>query len=226
MVKKKKTPPKPPVRKPREQQTKAVFRGFLRYVQRPGASVREVWETEQIEDDETSPYIKDVISLTAFQKSATDGGWKSRRDTHWAEVRQKVLTHIQTEAVKAEVAEIESLEALKTVALTHITGNSAAGIDAIKPKSLEGAIGAFVQLDKRIGDKRKIVAAETADAASTGHIDQKAIAANHTLKLSDGDLSTEDIEAMARALATQRVAESEETMVNLPTVVPPAAEDA
>jgi hypothetical protein len=223
---KRKPPAKPPTRKPREQQTKAVFRGFLRYIQRPGASVREVWETEQIEDDDTSPYIKDVISLTAFQKSATDGSWKTRRDSHWQEVRQKVLTHIQTEAVKAEVAEIESLEALKTVALTHITGNSSAGIDAVKPKSLEGAIGAFVQLDKRIGDKRKIVAAETADAASTGHIDHKAVAANNTLKLSDGDLSTADIEVMARALASQRVGEADATLVNLPKVVTPAAEDA
>lgn len=202
---KRKPPPRPPG-KTTEAQTKAVFRGFLRYVQRPGSSVREVWDTEKIDDgdDDTTPMIKDVMSLTAFQKAATQGQWKQRRDDHWVEVKHKVLTHIQSQAVRSEIAEIEQLEALKQVALRHIVGDKLGGIDAATPKSLEGAIGAFVQLDKRVSSKREVVAEQT--AASAGSADKPTIVAgrNGRVALNDNDWKEAEVQAMARALATNR----------------------
>jgi hypothetical protein len=184
----------------------------LRYVQRPGSSVREIWEVERVDDDdEASPYIKDLVSFAAFQKSATTGQWRHRRDDHWREVKARVLTHIQSEAVKSEIVEIEQLEALKQVTLQHIVGDATAGIAAATPKSLEGAVGAFVSLDKRVSQKREVVAAETAAAATTVSLTAGESGEASTLALkpglqlsSDKELSEDEIVALAKALAAAR----------------------
>lgn len=199
----------------RELTNRATFHGFMRYVQRPGASIRQVWETERLEDTDTAPYIRDVISWSAFQKASINGRWRLRREDHWRAVKKRVLDHAQTEAVKAEIAEIGTLEGVRSHVLDRILGNAAAGIAPALPKSLEGAVGAFVQLDKLISKKRADVVDSTAEAASK----QQAATAPTLpgeavpLALGDGDnpLTDEEIQAMSRTLAQRRAGLSSET---------------
>ena len=115
------------------------------------------------------------------------------------------MAHAQSEAVQAEIAEIGQLEGLKDVVLTRIMGDATAGIPPAMPKSLEGAVGAFVQLDKRVSAKRDLVLDQTIRAAST---DRPEVADNTRgpMALGDGEvLQSDEIEAMARALAAARV---------------------
>jgi hypothetical protein len=220
------TPPKPRKRKRKkatietgsatkaEQQRRAVFRGFLRYVERHGVALREVWDGERIEDDDTAPYIRDAISWSAFQKAATNGQWRIRREEHWREVKRKVLDHAQTEAVQAEIAEIGQLEAVRALVLDRITGNAAAGIAPTMPKSLEGAVGAFVQLDKRIASKRDTVVEQTAAAAASAVTTRTGAAlpggAMPAITVDDNPLTDEEIAEMSRALAAHRAGLLEE----------------
>ena len=233
------TPPKPRKRKRKkatietgsvtkaEQQRRAVFRGFLRYVERHGVALREVWDSERIEDDDTAPYIRDAIGWSAFQKAATNGKWRIRREEHWREVKRKVLEHAQTEAVQAEIAEIGQLEAVRALVLDRITGNAAAGIAPTMPKSLEGAVGAFVQLDKRIASKRDTVVEQTAAAASATAARPGAAlpgGAMPAITVDDNPLTDEEIIEMSRALAAHRAGlleEGDNTEEALPSILSP-----
>jgi len=215
-----------------EKSRRAVFRGFLRYVQRTGATVREIWETERISDDEDAPFIREVVTLSAFKAQTHRGQWRKRRDEHWKEVRQKVLDHAQTEAVKAEIDEIEMLEAVRTLVLDRITGNRAAGIPPAMPKSLEGAVGAFVQIDKRVAQKREIVVVQTAEAATRARTDQPGLHGGGTAPMiamnDDNPLTDAEIEAMSKTLARERagiVEVDEEDRVLPQNILKPLDED-
>ena len=204
-----------------EQQRKATFRGFLRYIQRHGASLRDIWDSERIDEDELAPYIKDVLSWSAFTKAAAAGQWRLRRDEHWREVSAKVLAHVQTEAVQAEISEIAALESMRGLVLERIVGNAASGIMPAIPKSLEGAVGAFIQLDKRISQKREIVTEDTASAAANGGGRPGTTAGDNRALTDSTPLTEEEIAAMSRALAVQRSTESEDQAaeVHIPTVL-------
>jgi len=242
MADKKVAPPKPKRRKKgrakkneaelsskAEQQRRACFRGFLRYIQRHGSSLRQIWDSERIADDDTSPYIRDVISWSAFSRSASTGQWRIRRDEHWVEVKRKVLEHAQTEAVQAELNEIGQLEAVRSLVLDRITGNADAGIAPAIPKSLEGAVGAFVQLDKRIALKRDVVVEQTAAAAARDDGRRPGIAggpAPMLISVDDNPLTDEEIVAMARTLAEHRAGllPEEEVESPIPSILTPEEE--
>lgn len=211
MAKKKKraAPPKPTKNELHkatiaEKQRKATFRGFLRYIQRHGASIREIWETERIEDSDTSPMIRDALTWSGFLAASSKGQWRLRRDEHWREVSAKVLAHVQTEAVQAEIQEIQALESMRGLVLERITGNAVTGILPAMPKSLEGAVGAFVQLDKRISQKRGTVTDSTATASVAGGSITAASGGKHAALTDGSPLTEEDISAMSRALAVSR----------------------
>ena len=189
-----------------EKSEKALFRGFIRYINRPGSSIKEIWETENLSDDLESPLIRECISLQKFRGSAKDQKWRQRRLEHWREVKAKVLEYAQTEAVQAEIAEMEQLEALKNPILDAIQGNASKDIKAVQPKCLEGAVTAFVNLDKRISAKRLVVTKGVGDAAARPMIsapsadDPKALPGP---AIGD-ELSDEEVAEMARALARKR----------------------
>ncbi len=209
----------------RELMNRATFRGMLRYIQRPGASVRLIWEEEQIDEDAAAPYIRDVISWAAFQDSSAKGKWRARRATHWKEVKARVMEHAQTEAVKAEIAEIAELESVRSMVLNRITGNAAAGIPPALPKWLEGAVGAFVQLDKRISSKRDIISEQTAEASQVqiGASGTAAIGVDSGLSIAidDTPLTDAEIEALSKTLARERAELSpiEDDAIELPAVL-------
>ena len=191
----------------REQTNRAAFRGFMRYIQRPGASIRQIWEDERVEDTDTALFIKDAISWSGFQKASVNGKWRQRREEHWRAVKKRVLDHAQTEAVQAEIAEIGTLEAVRSHVLQRIVGNTADGIAPALPKSLEGAVGAFVQLDKLITKKRDDVVATTAEAAAQQRAANPAQpVGDNPLIINDGEepLTDAEITAMSRTLAVQR----------------------
>lgn len=215
-----------------EQKNRATFRGFLRYIQRPGVSVRQIWEDERIGDSETSPYIRDVISWSAFQRTSVNAKWRLRREEHWREVKRKVMDHAQTEAVQAEIQEIGALESVRGLVLDRIVGNADAGIMPAIPKSLEGAVGAFVQLDKRISQKRDLVIDQTASAAAGKGGARAQVGGKNALTMitvDDNPLTDEEVAHMSRALAESRArlsssSDGEASPIELPSIL--AQEDA
>ena len=65
----------------------AVFRGFLLYIQNPGLTVRQVWDTGRMaDDDEAAPYIKDLVTWPIFERWAARGRWSPKRDQHWRDI--------------------------------------------------------------------------------------------------------------------------------------------
>jgi hypothetical protein len=208
--------PKPPgkkTKKPSKQELriKAQFRGFTRYIQRAGSRIRDIWESERIGADDEAPLICDVVPLNTFQGWARDGQWRSRRDEHWVEVRQRVMAHAKTEAVQAEIAEMAQLEGLKDVVMTRIMGDSVNGIDPAMPKSLEGAVGAFVSLDKRVSQKRDLVLDASIRAASTDRESDPALTGGKgPLHLGSDMLRQRELDAMSRALAETRAITADE----------------
>jgi hypothetical protein len=205
-------PPGPPSQPTEtELRTKAQFRGFSRYLQRAGARIRDIWETERLDDSEESPLISEVVPLDTFAHWARKGQWRERRDEHWKEVRERVMAHARTEAVQAEIAELGTLESLKGVIMARILGDATQGIQPAMPKSLEGAVTAFVLLDKRISQKRDVVLDASIRAASVdrdeaGNEVQAGRAHRGPLALTDGEvLHQDEIDIMARALAESRL---------------------
>lgn len=193
----------------KENKTKAVFRGYLRFLQRPGASIRDIWETERIGKEDDAPYIRDVITLSGFSQRAGKGEWRKRRQEHWLEVRSNVMEHLQTQAVKSEIAEIEELEALKVATMGTITGDASIGLEPAKARSFEGSVNAFIALDKRISSKRVYVTEQTAAASQRERRENSPSvsgAALTSLGVTIGGeaLSEDDVSAMARALAASK----------------------
>jgi len=205
-----------------EQKTKAIFRGFLRYIQRPGATIAKIWASEKLDDKEESPYIREVISEDAFLKQAIVANWRIRREEHWTEIQDKVLNHLQTEAVKSEVEEISQLEALKQLTIDHITGDEGRDIKPVKPRSLEGAIGAYISIDKRISTKRGFIADQTSKSAlDSNDMGNVTGTGQINLALPEVGLSEEDIASMAKILTSSRAGLSNEetSNINLPKTV-------
>jgi hypothetical protein len=95
------------------------------------------------------------------------------------------------------------------------------------PKSLEGAVGAFVQLDKRISAKRTIISDQTAEASQTRSDGATGPAlgadAGLTIAVDDAPLTDAEIEALAKTLARARagLSSNEDTTIEMPTLLPP-----
>lgn len=200
----------------------ALYQGFLLYMREPAMSIRAVWETGRLDDkDDDSPPLRECVSLPHFLGTASKNNWRERRDQHWREVRSRVEAHLMTQHVRRELEEVAVLEALKSAVLPHIMGGeltladgSVVEIRQAKPKSLEGAVDAFVKLDKRIGDKRQHVINEAGRASAgdlhdsphdgvVGHVEDER-GGPAVLMDTDG-YEDDEIEAMAEALAARRV---------------------
>jgi hypothetical protein len=183
---------------------KALLAGFVVYLQNPGMSIVAVWETAAVSADDGSPLIRECIGLDAFQRSAAENKWAARRDQHWAEVRSRVESKLMDQHVQRTLADLTGIEALKTVAMQHITGDAAANIKPVAPRSLEGVMKAYIDLTKQAMDMRGLVVEQAADAARAkdGNTrDPQLPGAAASLILEDDGFSDADIDAMARAAA-------------------------
>jgi len=204
-------PPPPPEAKlsPGERASvrlqQALLAGFVVYVQHPGMAIVAVWETAAISTEDGAPLIRECVSLHTFQRSAADNKWSARRDRHWAEVRARVEAKLMDQHVQRTLTDLAGIEALKTVAMQHITGDVAANIKPVAPRSLEGVLKAYVDLTKQAMDMRGVVVKQAADAsrAKDGNIHDPQLpgAVAVALVLEDDGFGDEDIEAMARAAA-------------------------
>jgi hypothetical protein len=181
----------------------AIFRAYHVYMRNPGMGVRQVWTTGVMSEDEGATYIRDCCSLAYVMKVAQKDKWRSRRQEFWQDIRAAVMEHAQTELVQREIEEMVSLELASAIAMKHIQGDDKAGIEAVKPKSLEGAIGALVQLDKRMGEKRRVIANDAADAAARIETATDTVGGGAMPLIEDG-YTDADIAAMAKAVATKR----------------------
>ena len=225
------TPPKPPKRpkgrkKPKKRKPiaipttsvvldrasmtrQAIFRSFHVYIRNPGMSVRQVWDTGLMSEDEGGTPIKDCCSLSYIKRVAQNDKWRTRRQEFWQDIRAAVMEHAQNELVQREIEEMATLEQASVIAMRHIRGDAALDIEAVKPKSLEGAIGALVQLDKRLGDKRRRIATDAADAA--GRVEATETTVTGAIPAVEDGYTDQDIAAMARAVATERTGTKDET---------------
>tara|TARA_Y100000034_G_scaffold106088_1_gene134529 strand:- start:104 stop:787 length:684 start_codon:yes stop_codon:yes gene_type:complete len=185
----------------------AIFRAFHVYMRNPGLSVRQVWESGIMSEEENSIPIRDCCGLDYLIKVAQKDKWRSRRQEFWQDIRAKVMEHAQNEMVQREIVEMTDLEAARGTAMAHITGTGEH--EAVKPKSLEGAIGALVQLDKRIGDKRKRIAADASEAAGRMDATTEGRAVGAIPVIEDG-YNDDEIEAMARTIAITRARTKDE----------------
>ena len=187
-----------------------IFNAMLKYLDTPGLSLRELWKTRRVnEDNDTSPYYRDVINFRTLESTAHKGQWARRRQVHWAEIEVRVIDALQTSAVKREIAELAQLEGIESVLLSHIHGvtdeHGVVITAAAKPKSLEGAVGALVNLGKYRDAKRERINEDVASMATApiGQDPSKAIDVSAIPTVEDG-LNEEEIEAMAVAVASQR----------------------
>ncbi len=186
----------------------ALHAGFVIYLMNQGMSVTAVWETGRISAEDAAPFIRDCIALDTFVKSATENGWVARRSQHWQDVRTRVENKLLHEHVQRSLDDIAVLQGAKTIAMQHIRGDVAAKIDPVRPKSLEGVLGALVQLTKAEAELRKIVVEQAADAARDdarvgATQDPQLPGAAAALVTDDDGFTDEQIAAMARAAALQ-----------------------
>lgn len=201
-----KTPPPPPKKKgkPRKAPTadislpttakQALFRGMFVYVGNPGMSLRQIWEHARMEDDDTSPYLKECISWFAFSKAAARGKWYQRRETHWRDIEARVLAQLKTTAIQKELEEIGVLEGMQSLAVETAHSGEA------QPKSLEGLLGAIVALDKRLSAKRDRIYA----AAAAAGVDTEDAPELPEAPSVDATYTDDEVEWMAIQLAKRR----------------------
>lgn len=197
-----------------EAQHHALLHGYIRYIERPRASLRAVWESEAVGAEDDAPFIRDIMAWEYFQTHATRMRWRARRKDHWIEVRSAVERGIKDEQVQRTLAELGTLDAAEGALLEYILGNPGKGIDPIAPKSLEGAVGALVKLDERRDKKRTMVI--DAAAAAAQDVDTEAAqltsdspggAVQGILTGGSEGFTDDEIEAMAIAQAEHFVAD-------------------
>lgn len=185
----------------------AAFRGLMLYIQHPGITVRQVWETSRLNDDPDSPLIREVCSWTAFSRWARKNQWRRKRKEHWAGIERRVLAMMQSKRVREEIDEIIELTAASERLQLHIHGGKDADgkeVKPVQPKSLEGAVSALIAVDKRKGDKRRFVIEETAGAASEEEEGAAHSAGALPGVVIEDALTDEEARMMARTISRKR----------------------
>lgn len=139
----------------------AIIAAIGIYMNTPGISVRRIWEAYLLdESDPESPAIRDMIGMSTLQRAAALGKWKRRREKLWQDAGVRVMEAFQSQIVQRTVHELGRLEEASDVIFQKLVGP-----DAPKVKSFEGALGAFLAVDKRMSEKRNEVA-QVATAAA------------------------------------------------------------
>lgn len=144
----------------------ALLYGYTRYLKRPRASLRAVWEQERVGPEDDAPLIRDVVSWAYFDKHARQAGWKDRRNKHWDDIQSAVERKIKDDAIQQTLTELGDLEGAQGALLDHILGNAGKGIEQVKPRSLEGAVGALAKLIETKEKLRGSVIEQAAAAAA------------------------------------------------------------
>jgi hypothetical protein len=186
------------------------------YIQNPGSNLREVWASAKLDaDDDDSPALHELVSYSTFEGYSKRQGWSKKRQDHWSEIERRVLEEAKTDAVQRELREIEILDAVGTVLIGNITGiTDAAGnviIQGALPKSLEGAVTAFIKLDQHRMGKRdrvmKVLAQAAGDHEGSSKTSLNVVPSNPEI---EDNLSDAELRQLAHALVDQRAANPEE----------------
>ncbi len=184
----------------------ALAHGFRRFVERPGCTVRSIWESESCADDDAAPFIREVYSEDRFGRMVSKLRWVERRKNHFARIERAVIAGMATRAVQEELGQIEDLERARKKMLDHVFGTG--GEAKMKPKSAEGAATAVARLDTRIAAKRGAVSAAVAVVArvAAGSPPGASPAGAAVIAELDraGGFTDDEIETMAKALAAQQ----------------------
>ena len=181
----------------------AVYHALMIYIATPGLSIRELWQTRRIGNDDESPFIRDHVAYSTLEAASKKGKWYTRREEHWGQVEARVINRLQDAAVQKQINELLQVEAVEGILLNHIHGvtdplTKKVVIYAAKPKSLEGAVGALVNLAKYKDAKRSRV---QADLAAGARPDRPGGTVSSVPDVED-NLTEEDIVALAAYLAS------------------------
>jgi hypothetical protein len=177
-------------------QAHARVHGFRRYVQRPGSTVRAIWESERCTADEASPYIREVYSEDRFGRVVSKLRWVERRRKGYARVESAVAEAMKAKVVMGELGRRGDLERARDALLHGVLGQG--GNPKARPRSAEGVVAALVRLDARISTKRRTLTPFTATtgAAPPGAVVPPGLAGA-------AGFTEAEIEAMAAALAAR-----------------------
>lgn len=185
----------------------AAIRAFHIYVSDPDATVQSVWELGRlVEDDASSPMIRDCISHEWLRTIAGPKymNWVARREAFWEDVQSRVLEYAKTDLVQRQLEEIDKLTNAGAALLQHVHGDAVAKIAQAKPRSLEGVVNAFVNLDRHITKKREVaIAAAAAAAKNKAGAGATGPGRGAAPPIEDG-MSDAEVATMARDMARKR----------------------
>lgn len=188
----------------------AVIAAMQAYFLYPTLTLRSVWEnfTVDLEDPESTP-IREAVKYRTIELRASRGNWQERRKEHWRQIENRILAKLQSDMVEREAAEIKKLDKLTGVAESYIYGvrdpndPDAWLIAPVRPRSMEGVVGALAKIDERMSIKRRFVADALKTAASP---DPSEItdARSLTATVPDDSLSDEEINEITRRIVAKR----------------------
>lgn len=187
-----------------------LFHAMLIYIQTPGLSVREMWRTRRIGETEEAPLFSEVIAYKTLEEAATRGKWRERREQHWVEIEERVINALQDKTVQAEVRELTKLQTIESTLLNYIEGvtdeSGRRVVDAVKPRSLEGAVSAFLAISKYRDAKRDSVTQRMAESSGTipAETADSAAAALPGGPIPDDELSDEEFDLFVRGVLKKR----------------------
>ena len=178
------------------------LRAYIAYIDNPDLSIDDVWRTMRMDpDDDASTMISDLVPKNQLARYSTNHKWNRLRREFWKRVKDRIAIKIEDAAVNSELREIDDLNDTRRRLLENIRGEG--GYAPVAAKTLEGAVGALVKLDSRVGDKRVRVAA-IASAGAQPTLGVSALPSSSVVvpqiagPIGDG-LTEEDYAAMARA---------------------------
>jgi hypothetical protein len=178
---------------------------FIEYMRHPDRKIEDVWENTLLDrSDPDSPKLREVIALATLRNAAGAQDWIGRRKEYWSDIRAKVLDAAKDEIVQRELGEIAVMERMKITTEGHIFGDESRDIMPLKPETFEGAVGAYVKLDKRIGEKRTSTAVHIAKAVEGGATVPTGAPGAMAIPVIEDGLDETDIAEMSRAIAAKR----------------------
>lgn len=192
---------------------RAQFSAMLLYIQYPGLSVRQIWESYRIDpDDPEAPLIRDVIAYSTLAAHARKQDWEDKRIRHWREVETKVLHHLQSTHIQQELQEIGRLDRIEARLEQSIYGDEAQGIPMVPAKTLEGVVKTLIELHKIRSQKRELVTTETANKATEIRGDDPVqVAEGPRVPKIEDQLDPQELADIAHRLAAGRAGVTEET---------------
>lgn len=188
----------------------AAFRAHQIYMANIDMSLDYIIENYRFDpDDDNSPMLKEIVSITTLRNIAAKMGWAERRKQLWERVEANVMDALESDLTRLRLQEINQLKDIYDHTLARIKGvedpndKTKMLIDPVKPRSLEGLINAFIRLDARMDEKRDRIQKDIVGSA-TRQPDEEYMGTVGAVPDLDDDIDDNDAAWMAHRLAMKR----------------------